>query len=216
MASSGIVFALDTATDVAVLGLVDRGSGDVILDAHAPPVALLAEAAGLFERAGVAPRDIDALVVGTGPGRYTSLRIGLATAKAVAAALALPVAGVSTLAALAAGAPGATALIDARRGEVFALDGSSNGSPASARPLCVRPEQVAVEGQVCVGDGAIAHRDALVARGADVPGDDDRRHRLAIDHLVAQAGAYGEPSDLEPLYLRVPDAERTRKEFPLA
>ena len=59
----------------------------------------------------------------SGPGSFTGVRIGLATARGLALALGVPVAGVSTLDALAAGAPGAMPVVDARRGEVFVLQG---------------------------------------------------------------------------------------------
>ena len=76
--------------------------------------------------------DVGQIVVGCGPGSFTGLRIGIASARGLALALGVPCGGVSTLAALAAGAPGAVALIDARRGELFALD--SDGAPAVEQP----------------------------------------------------------------------------------
>jgi len=70
---------------------------------------------------GASPKDIDSLVVGTGPGSFTGTRIGLALARGFALACGVPVAGVSTLEALAAGSAGAVPVVDAGRREVFAL-----------------------------------------------------------------------------------------------
>src|SRR4029079_10654727 len=103
-------------------------------------------------------------VVGCGQGSFTGLRIGIASARGLALALGVPCAGVSTLAALASGATGAVALIDARRGELFALD--SGGSPAVERPegLAAR----LAPGTLCVGDGARRHRAVVeVGSGGD-------------------------------------------------
>ena len=104
----------------------------------------------LVRDAGLEPRELDALVVGTGPGSFTSIRIGLATARGLALALDVPVAGVSTLHAFAGGTP----VIDARRGEVF-TDG----------PTLARPEELDVAGSRLVGDGAVRYRDRLRGRG---------------------------------------------------
>ena len=76
---------------------------------------MLADADELLRGAGLGPADLDALVVGTGPGSFTGIRIGLAAARGLALALEIPVAGISTLAALAAGLPGALPVIDAQR-----------------------------------------------------------------------------------------------------
>ena len=212
MTDRGVVFALDTATDVAVLGIVDTGRSEVLAEGRERPVELLACAAELLGIAGLEPADLDAVAVGVGPGRYTSLRIGLASARALATALLVPIAGVSTFEALERGAPDAVALIDARRGEVFARESSAIG----AELRCLTPAALQVEGRTCVGDGAIAYRAELRTQGALVPDDADARHHLTVDSLVQVAGEYGQGADVEPVYLRVPDAERTRKEFPRA
>src|SRR2546426_228465 len=142
----GFVLAFDTATNVATSALVRDGevlgerasqAGRVLVDVHA-----------LLGDAGCAPEDLTGIAVGTGPGSFTGVRIGLATARGLAVALELPVAGVSTLAALAAGAPDAVAVIDAQRHEVFALVGGEE--------RCLAPAELELtRGTLCVGDGAV-------------------------------------------------------------
>src|SRR5437879_4177312 len=116
-----LTLAFDTATDVATSALVREG--DVLGERSSRAVTVLADADELLREAGFAPTDLDLIAVGVGPGSFTGLRIGLAAARGLALALDLPVAGVSTLAALAAGAPDAVPVIDARRREVFVLAG---------------------------------------------------------------------------------------------
>jgi len=136
------------------------------------------------------PRAIDGIVVGTGPGSFTSIRIGLATARGLALALDVPVAGSSTLSAFSGGMP----VIDARRGEVFTEGG-----------VC-RPEELDVAGRVLVGDGALRYRSLFESAGAVVPADPDL-HRPDPALLAEHAGAFGPVEDVDPLYLRQPDAK---------
>jgi len=201
------LLALDTATDIASIGIVDTARGEALAELETSPATLLASIDRLLSASKLEKGELQGVVVGVGPGRYTSLRIGLASARAVARTLAISIAGVSTLDALAAGSPGAVPLIDARRSEVFTRAGEL---------LCVGPEQVSVEGRLCVGDGAIAYREELEARGASIPGDADPRHRVRPACLVMLAESHADSLPIEPIYLRAPDAERTRKEFPRA
>ena len=134
-------------------------------------------------------RTVDAIVVGTGPGSFTSIRIALATARGLALALDVPVAGSSTLTAFSGGTP----VIDARRGEVFTEGG-----------VC-RPEELDVAGKTLVGDGALRYRELFVANGASVP-DDERLHRPDPVLLAEHAGSFGAVEEIDPLYLRAPDA----------
>lgn len=113
----------------------------------------------------------------------------------------MPGSGVSTLAALAAGAPGALPVVDARRREVFTLVGGVPSVLASA-------EVELDSGTVCVGDGARRYRALLEERGAVVPPDDDERHLPRARFHAALAGEPGPVDAIEPLYLRIADAER--------
>ena len=112
-----LILAFDTATDVATSALVS--DGEVLGERSSVAATLLEDVDALFRQASARPREHDALVVGTGPGRFTGTRVGLSVARGLALALGVDGAAVSTLDALAAGAEGAVPVIDARRGEVF-------------------------------------------------------------------------------------------------
>jgi tRNA threonylcarbamoyl adenosine modification protein YeaZ len=153
----------------------------------------------VLARAARATSDISQIVVGCGPGSFTGLRIGIATARGLALGLGVPCFGASTLEALAAGAPGALALIDARRGELFAI--GEGGAAAVVQPADVVAR--IAPGTLCVGDGALRYRAALEAAGALVPADDDAWHAPRAVALAARAGGAAP----EPVYVRRPDAE---------
>jgi tRNA threonylcarbamoyladenosine biosynthesis protein TsaB len=190
------VLAFDTATEVATVALVHDGD---VLGERVTTAARLLEA--VEELTAGVPEAIEQIAVGTGPGRYTSLRMGLVTARALAFSRGVSVAGVSTLAALAAGAEGALPVVDARRREVFTLE--------AGVPVVLPPQALAVApGTICVGDGAVRYRDVLERAGASVPPDDDPRHVPWARHHVRLATAFGPAGLVEPLYLRAPDADR--------
>jgi tRNA threonylcarbamoyladenosine biosynthesis protein TsaB len=195
-----LTLAFDTATSVATSALVR--DDEVLGERASRAVSVLADAQELLEQADARPGDLDALVVGIGPGSFTGVRIGLAAARALAFALQLPLAGVATLDALASGAPGAVPIVDAGRREVFTL---VDGAPAVVAPQEVR----VAPGTRCVGDGALRYREVLVGLGADVPSDRDLHVPRASFH-ARLARDFGSPDAVEPLYLRVPDAERAR------
>jgi tRNA threonylcarbamoyladenosine biosynthesis protein TsaB len=190
-----LVLAFDTATDVATSALVDDGR--VLGERQAEPRALLEDVDALLAAAGASPRHLEALVVGTGPGSFTSTRIGLATARGLSLALGLPVAGVSTLDALASAAAGAFPVIDARRREVFV----PGPVALSAGDLDLEP------GTLCVGSGAVRYRATLEGKGALVPPDGDPLHVPHARLHASLATDFG-PADLVlPIYVRAPDAK---------
>ena len=195
-----LILAFDTATDVATSALV--WDGETLGEQRSAPVRVLESVDALLRRGGVRDSQVDALAVGTGPGSFTGLRMGLATARALAFALGIPLAGVSTLAALAAGAPGALPVIDARRREVFTLVA---GAPA----VLVPAELDVAPGLVCVGDGAVRYRGELEARGARIPDDGSELHLPRARFHARLARDFGPAELVEPVYLRVPDADRT-------
>jgi tRNA threonylcarbamoyl adenosine modification protein YeaZ len=194
-----LVLAFDTATAVATSALLKDGG--VLGERASRAVRILEDVDDLLREAGLDRDAIGGIVVGTGPGSYTGLRMGLVTARALALALEIPVAGVSTLAALAEGAPGARPLIDGRRSEVFKLD---DGVPGvlPADELKVEP------GRTYVGDGAVRYRAILEDGGAVVPLDNDPIHVPWARHHASLAKDFGAAELAEPIYLRLPDAER--------
>jgi tRNA threonylcarbamoyladenosine biosynthesis protein TsaB len=217
-----IVVGLDTATTATVTGVLD-GAGTVTEvrddpEAGARPAhanRLLGAAEEALARAGLGWGEVERIAVGVGPGSFTGLRIGIATARALAQARGLPVVGVSSLEALARGAGEAElvlAVLDARRGEAFAAAwrGGSLVMPAAAlSPDALSQQVAALHGSaLAVGDGAVRFRGPLEAAGALVPPDEDGAHRLRAEY-TCRLGAEGNPIDrdaLLPDYLREPDA----------
>jgi tRNA threonylcarbamoyladenosine biosynthesis protein TsaB len=199
-----VILAFDTATDVATAALV-RG-GEVLGERRSRAARILVDVEELLAEAGLEPEAVEGIAVGTGPGGYTGLRMGLVTARTLAFSLGVGVAGVSTLDALAAGSPGAVPVLDARRGEVFTR---VNGSG----PAVLAPEDLRIEkGRTYVGEGAVRYRTLIEGRGGAVPPDESDVHVPWARHHAALAGEFGPAELAEPLYLRVPDAERARRE----
>jgi tRNA threonylcarbamoyladenosine biosynthesis protein TsaB len=193
-----LILAIDTATEVATSALVE--DGEVLGERSSRASTVLEDVDALLRQGGRHAGDVDAVAVGTGPGSFTGVRIGLATVRGLALALGVPAAGVSTLDALAAGAPGALPVVDAKRREVFVLVGGE--------PRCVAPAEVPVEpGTTCVGDGARRYRELLEAAGAFVPRDDSELHLPRARFHAALAREFGPAELVEPIYLRLPDAE---------
>ena len=230
------ILAFDTATPATTVAL--SGVDNVIFTARHDPLPgerpghatqLLPLVARVLERAGVGWAEVDRIAVGIGPGTYTGLRIGIATARAVARARGIPLVGVSTLQSLAMARPSPDAapavldtllaVLDARRGEVFAaswrMDEVEAFDSALLLPRTFAPEGLAElvaplgPATLAIGDGAIAFREVLERSGSFVPEDDSLLHRVtATNHCRLADRLEGSlPDEVRPDYLRAPDAE---------
>lgn len=212
MGRAVIALMIETATPACAVGLeVDGEVSEVVLDRERRHTEVLASGvAEALAAAGVAPRDIERVVVDRGPGLYTGLRVGIATALGLALATGADLVGVTSLEVLAAGAARTTsegefvALVDGRRGEVFAQRFVLSPIASLDEPRVVRPEALAAE---------------LVARPATLGGDGAARYREHFAGLVQLDLVVPPPSvalelarsrpaveTVAPLYLREADA----------
>jgi tRNA threonylcarbamoyladenosine biosynthesis protein TsaB len=212
-----LILALDASTPVTTVALArgndreivaevsttGRGASETLLPAVQDALDLAAEK---FE-------SVDLVLAGVGPGTFTGIRIAAATARALSAGTGIALARNSTLDALAAPALSCSsdvlAVLDARRGQVFARRFSGSGPTTGI--YCVRPEELSVEGEpILVGDGAVRYREDL-ARLGRIPPDGSPLHRVtAAGHVVSADLAVVGPEDLVPIYVREPDAEVRR------
>lgn len=232
------VLGFDTATHATVVGLRLPGGSTLQLRDDPPQdehpghaTRLLAMAAELLAQAGVGWSALGRIAVGVGPGRFTGLRVGIATARGLAQSLQVELSGVSTLHALALGAArradgesaagGTIAVIDARRGEAFAAAYPSQDGveiafaralgPAELERIVAEIERGGAEpGErwQAVGDGALRFAGELRAGGVSVPEEGSPLHLLDAAALC-ELGAQADPAALEtvlPDYRRAPDA----------
>jgi tRNA threonylcarbamoyladenosine biosynthesis protein TsaB len=230
------VLGLDTATAATTVAVWDTTTGTVVERRDDPPpgvrprhtTRLLALAARALADAGTDWVGIDRIAVGVGPGTFTGIRIGVASARALAAARDIEIVGVSTLRALASRAGEddgpRLAVLDARRGEAFAAgwgpgEARDVAAPPRLTPRAVAPAELAraladADGPwLAVGDGAVQFRSVLQAAGAVVAPDGSELHRVSAIEVCRLSldlpGAV--PDDIHPEYLRLPDAELARR-----
>jgi tRNA threonylcarbamoyladenosine biosynthesis protein TsaB len=215
------VLGFDTSTAATSVCLLrdDGEAFEVVPGDHAltarPAHAreLMPAVARVMEAGGVGYGELDALAVGVGPGTFTGLRIGVATARALARAHDLPLHPVSSLAALAEGiqAELRLPLIDAKRGELFGAlyrDGEQVWAPFAATPdAVVERVRAASVPVMAAGDGSLRFRDGLEAGGIEVgPAGVHAVRGLHVCRLAARVPA-SVPEAVLPDYLREPDAK---------
>jgi tRNA threonylcarbamoyladenosine biosynthesis protein TsaB len=217
------ILGLDTATLTSGIAILD---GDRVLaearhDASGRTADLLVAIDAAFARAGLEPTAIDAVAIGAGPGSFTGLRIGMATAKGIAFATQRPLWLVSSLAALAEDARATldntrrviAAVLDARRGEVFA---GCFRAPA-LDPL--GPERVFAPGELAEWARELAGEDPIVFAGDALAAHREVLEPLAASWLamtpsgvaIARLAAIGPRTDAvasgAPSYIRPSEAE---------
>jgi tRNA threonylcarbamoyladenosine biosynthesis protein TsaB len=207
------LLAIDTATLVASAAVWDDGAvteGEAAASTHSEKLLPLCDE--LLRRAGLAPRDLDAVACGAGPGSFTGLRIGLATAKGLCFALGRPLVLCSSLAALALEAGRGTVLsvLDARKHEVYAGLYRLDPLPVPlAAEVVLPPGDVAAwaagRAEAVVGDGAYAYPDAAAAWGPLRAEARRTPSAVAIARMAVARLERGEVDDLtraEPTYIR--------------
>jgi len=191
-----------------------RPAAEALTGRPAHSADLMPAVTDCLERSGLGYSDLDAIAVGVGPGAFTGLRIGVATARALAQASGVDVRPVSSLGALAAGIEGPVGLplIDARRGEVFAAlyeNGEVRLRPFAAAPevLIERVRETGLN-PLAAGDGSLRFGDLLEAAGVRIAAADSPAHvvrGLSICRAAADSPATP-PEAVLPDYQRLPDA----------
>lgn len=219
------LLAVESATLSGGVALLDddRVLGEITLNiAITHSERLMSAVDRLLADCGLAPADLDGLAVSVGPGSFTGLRVGLATVKALAMALDLPVAPVPTLDALAARLPFADApvcpILDARKGEVYLslYRWSGSGMERQWDYLALPPESAVARLEapvILLGDGIEACRPWLdrLGAGARVAPAAQRMPSAAAVAVLGRAalvtGGGVSAEALAPLYLRPSEAE---------
>ncbi len=212
-----LILALDASTPVTTVALARENGCEILAEVsttgRGASEALLPAIHDALDLAGEDLGSVDLVLAGVGPGTFTGIRIAAATARALSAGTGVALAKNSTLAAIAAPALSCSgdvlAVLDARRGQVFARRFSEAGPTTGTN--CVRPEELSVEGgPLLVGDGAVRYREALSGLGR-IPPDGSPLHRVtAVGHVISADLAVVGPEGLVPVYVREPDAEVRR------
>ena len=242
------ILGFDTATRATTVALWDSTGAAEPIEARDDPAPgerprhttrLMPLIVELLDRAAISWEELDRIAVGIGPGTFTGLRIGIATARALSRAREVPLVGVSTLESLAAHALARSVPSDPGRRSPMpwwpsSTPAAARSSPPGGRSVPARnsPHNIDFSSRrrsrrstsprswrelpssvLAVGDGAVEFRGVLEHSGASVPDGDSSLHRVsAINHCrLAASAAAGRPDEIRPEYLRLPDAEQTRR-----
>lgn len=221
-----LILGLETSTPRSSVAL---GDGETIIASAALGVSqrhgeFLAPAIEFcLAQVGASATDLTGITVGTGPGLFTGLRVGIATAQSLGAALSLPAVPLSGMDALAFQvrhtSKRVVVAVDARRKEVFwaSYRVVPGGVQRDADPVVATPDELAAElsswSESClvVGDGGTTYADLLADAGADIAGAETAYPSAA--HLVELAvprfrrEETVRPHELQPVYLRQVDAK---------
>ena len=204
-----MLLAIDSATTRVVVAL--GGADGTLIDSSDWPAGyrhgetLLPAIDDLLGRAGIDRADLAAVVVGTGPGAFTGLRVGIATAKGLAHGLGCPIIGVSTAEALLAGAVrGSVLLLPAGPSDRLLV---RHGQPARLIPAGTEPELETGETVVAVDLAERASAEA-VARG-EVARAGLAAALVAIGAERLGAGAVDDLAGLVPEYVTLPRGVRS-------
>ncbi len=214
-----LILALDASTPVIAVALARaREDGREVLaetsvSSRGASEALLSAIHATLNLAGEGLTSVERVLAGVGPGTFTGIRIAAATARALSLGTGAALSKNSTLAALAAPAlacsPDVLAVIDARRGQVFAQRFSRGGQTTGI--FCLKPDDLSIEETpLVIGDGAVRYRGALSPLGR-IPPDDSPLHRItAAGHVLSADLAPVGAEEMVPIYVREPDAEVRR------
>ena len=222
-----LILGIESAT--AQVGVAIGGHEGVLASAHSArdrrhAESLTPQIKFVCEQARVELSEIGCVAVDVGPGLFTGLRVGIASAMAVAHGLGVPMIGVSSLDLGAFAVEHSRRLIvpcyDARRGEVFSAGYRSvpGGVQRVSDPLVSTPDELAAElmagsdDVLMVGDGGERYRDQFsgishlefAGTGLQFP---SARSLVELAHPRALREEFVQPNEIEPMYLRLPDAE---------
>jgi tRNA threonylcarbamoyladenosine biosynthesis protein TsaB len=220
-----LILGIETATErvsvaigghEGVIGLFELTKGRRHAETLVPAIDFLCR------QSGIALDDVSLIAVDVGPGLFTGMRVGLAAAKAFAQALHVPMIGISSLDLLAFPSRHVdrvvVPVIDARKGEVFyAMYRQVPGGVQQVVEPSVGPVEELVadllarsEDVLCVGDGASRYREEILDGFHCEIGGDERPSAgplVQLAHARALREEWVNPRDVEPVYLRAPDAQ---------
>lgn len=222
-----LILGIESAT--AQVGVALGGHDGVLASVHSSrdrrhAENLTPQIKFVCEQAQVELSEVSVVAVDIGPGLFTGLRVGIASAMAVAHGLGVPMIGVSSLDLGAFAASHSSKLIvpcyDARRGEVFSAQYRSvpGGVQRITEPAVSTPDELAAELMalsqeiLCLGDGSDRYREQLEAvTGIEFAGNGmwypSARSLVELAHPRAMREEFVTPSEIEPMYIRLPDAE---------